>query len=59
VALINAAIDNLDFPRVSTDGVTAAGQSFRHLASLGHQRIGLVGGPENHVPSRRKLAAFP
>ncbi|HJY65509.1 MAG TPA: substrate-binding domain-containing protein, partial [Streptosporangiaceae bacterium] len=28
------------------------------LASLGHQRIGLVAGPQDHMPSRRKLAAF-
>jgi DNA-binding LacI/PurR family transcriptional regulator len=58
VVLLNAAIEGLDFPCVSTDDVTAAGQSFRHLASLGHQRIGLVVGPEDHMPSRRKLAAF-
>jgi DNA-binding LacI/PurR family transcriptional regulator len=58
VVLLNAAIENLDFPCVSTDDVVAAGQSFRHLASLGHQRIGLVVGPEDHMPSRRKLAAF-
>jgi DNA-binding LacI/PurR family transcriptional regulator len=60
VVLLNAApqIDNLDFPCVSTDDMTAAAQAFRHLASLGHQRIGLVVGPEDHVPSRRKLAAF-
>jgi DNA-binding LacI/PurR family transcriptional regulator len=58
VVLVNAAIDNLDFPCVSTDDVIAAGQSFRHLASLGHERIGLVLGPEDHMPSRRKLGAF-
>jgi DNA-binding LacI/PurR family transcriptional regulator len=58
VVLVNAAIDNLDFPCVSTDDVIAAGQSFRHLASLGHERIGLVLGPQDHMPSRRKLAAF-
>ena len=58
VVLINAAVENLDFPCVATDDVTAAGQSFRHLASLGHERIGLVLGPEDHMPSRRKLAAF-
>jgi DNA-binding LacI/PurR family transcriptional regulator len=58
VVLVNAAIDNLDFPCVSTDDVVAAGQSFRHLASLGHERIGLVLGPEDHMPSRRKLSAF-
>jgi DNA-binding LacI/PurR family transcriptional regulator len=58
VVLLNAAIDNLEFPSVTTDDGTAAEQAFRHLASLGHQRIGLVVGPEDHVPSRRKLAAF-
>jgi DNA-binding LacI/PurR family transcriptional regulator len=56
--LFNASIDGLDFPCVSTDDMTAAGQAFAHLASLGHQRIGLVAGPADHMPSRRKLAAF-
>jgi DNA-binding LacI/PurR family transcriptional regulator len=58
VVLINGAIDGLEFPCVATDDLTAAGQAFRHLSSLGHKRIGLVIGPEDHVPSRRKLAAF-
>ena len=58
VVLFNAAIDNLDFPCVSTDDVTAAGQAYTHLASLGHQRIGLVSVRTDHMPSRRKLAAF-
>jgi DNA-binding LacI/PurR family transcriptional regulator len=56
--LLNAAIDNLDFPCVATDDVTAAGQAYRHLESLGHQRIGLLVGPDDHMPSRRKLGAF-
>jgi DNA-binding LacI/PurR family transcriptional regulator len=56
--LINAAIENLDFPCVSTDDASAAGQAFGHLAALGHERIGLILGPEDHMPSRRKLAAF-
>jgi LacI family transcriptional regulator, repressor for deo operon, udp, cdd, tsx, nupC, and nupG len=58
VVLLNAGVEPLDLPRVSTDDVTAAEQAFRHLASLGHQRIGLVVGPEDHMPSRRKLATF-
>jgi DNA-binding LacI/PurR family transcriptional regulator len=58
VVLVNAAIDNLGFPCVATDDAIAAAQAFRHLASLGHERIGLVVGPEDHMPSRRKLAAF-
>src|ERR1700745_387170 len=55
---INAAIDNLDFPCVATDDLSAASQAFGHLTALGHERIGLVLGPEDHLPSLRKLAAL-
>jgi DNA-binding LacI/PurR family transcriptional regulator len=58
VVLINAAAEHLDFPRVSTDDAVAMEQAYGHLASLGHERIGLILGPPDHVPSRRKLAAF-
>jgi DNA-binding LacI/PurR family transcriptional regulator len=56
--LLHAAVDDLAFPVVSTDDMTATGQAYDHLASLGHRRIGLVVGPADHVPSRRKLAGF-
>ncbi len=55
--LVNAAIDELDFPRVSCDDVVAVEQAMGHLISLGHTRIGLVLGPPDHVPSARKLEA--
>jgi DNA-binding LacI/PurR family transcriptional regulator len=58
VVLINAAVDNLGFPCVSTDDGSATVQAFTHLSALGHERIGLVLGPEDHMPSGRKLAAF-
>jgi DNA-binding LacI/PurR family transcriptional regulator len=58
VVLVNAAAEQLDFPRVSTDDAVAVEQAFGHLASLGHERIGLVLGPADHMPSRRKHAAF-
>jgi DNA-binding LacI/PurR family transcriptional regulator len=58
VVLINAAIDGLDFPCVATDDISAASQAFGHLLALGHERIGLVLGPEDHMPSRRKLEGF-
>ncbi|MET8685952.1 LacI family DNA-binding transcriptional regulator [Streptomyces sp. NPDC004732] len=57
VVLINASIDGLDFPCVACDDTVAVEQAWRHLASLGHERIGLVLGPADHMPSRRKLAA--
>jgi DNA-binding LacI/PurR family transcriptional regulator len=57
VVLVNAGIEHLGFPSVSCDDAVAVEQAWRHLASLGHERIGLVLGPGDHVPSARKLAA--
>jgi len=57
VVLVNASIDDLGFPGVSCDDAVAMEQAWRHLASLGHERIGLVLGPSDHMPSVRKLAA--
>ncbi|WP_344564827.1 LacI family DNA-binding transcriptional regulator [Streptomyces axinellae] len=57
VVLINAPIGELGFPCVSCDDTVAVEQAWRHLASLGHERVGLVLGPADHMPSRRKLAA--
>jgi DNA-binding LacI/PurR family transcriptional regulator len=57
VVLINASIEGLDFPCVACDDAVAVEQAWRHLASLGHERIGLVIGPADHMPSRRKLEA--
>ncbi|BAL91808.1 putative LacI-family transcriptional regulator [Actinoplanes missouriensis 431] len=58
VVLVNAGVDELGFPRVSTDDAVAVEQAWGHLRSLGHERIGMVLGPEGHVPSRRKLGAL-
>ncbi|MEU9336157.1 LacI family DNA-binding transcriptional regulator [Streptomyces sp. NPDC048290] len=57
VVLVNAAITDLGFPCVACDDAVAVDQAWRHLESLGHERIGLVLGPVDHVPSQRKLAA--
>jgi DNA-binding LacI/PurR family transcriptional regulator len=57
VVLINAAIEDLGFPRISCDDAVAVEQAWRHLSSLGHERIGLLLGPSDHMPSQRKLAA--
>jgi DNA-binding LacI/PurR family transcriptional regulator len=58
VVLVNAAVDGIGFPTVATDDGHAVEQAYGHLTSLGHERIGLVLGPADHVPSARKLAAF-
>ncbi|MFE2051785.1 LacI family DNA-binding transcriptional regulator [Streptomyces sp. NPDC059459] len=57
VVLINAPIPDLDFPCIACDDAVAVEQSWRHLVSLGHERIGLVLGPGDHIPSRRRLQA--
>jgi len=54
VVLINAGVDDLGFSRISADDAVAVEQAFGHLVSLGHERIGLVLGSEDHMPSRRK-----
>lgn len=58
VVLLNASVDQLGFPTVSTDDVAAVELSFAHLRSLGHEKLGMVLGPPDHVPSIRKEQAF-
>jgi LacI family repressor for deo operon, udp, cdd, tsx, nupC, and nupG len=58
VVLVNAGVDDLAFPHVSTDDAVAVEQAYAHLVSLGHERVGALLGPADHVPSRRKLAAL-
>ncbi len=55
--LVNAPVDDLDFATVSCDDAVATEQALNHLRQLGHERIGLLLGPRDHVPSQRKLAA--
>ncbi|MFI0421556.1 LacI family DNA-binding transcriptional regulator [Spongiactinospora sp. 9N601] len=56
--LVNAAVEHLGFPQVSCDDGVAAAMAFGHLDSLGHRKLGLLIGPADHIPSRRKEAAF-
>jgi DNA-binding LacI/PurR family transcriptional regulator len=55
--LVNAPVSELHFATVSCDDTVATSQALNHLRSLGHERIGLLLGPRDHVPSQRKLAA--
>lgn len=55
--LVNAPVDGLGFATVSCDDATSIEQAYGHLVQLGHRRIGVLLGPRDHVPSRRKLAA--
>jgi LacI family transcriptional regulator, repressor for deo operon, udp, cdd, tsx, nupC, and nupG len=58
VVMVNAGVDDLGFPHISTDDAVAVEQAYGHLKSLGHERIGMVMGAEDHMPSRRKLSAL-
>jgi DNA-binding LacI/PurR family transcriptional regulator len=58
LVLLNAADETDGVARISVDDEAAAEQALAHLASLGHERIGLILGPEGHVPSARKLGAY-
>jgi len=55
--LVNAPVPSLAFPTVSTDDEVALELAWNHLVSLGHRRIGVVLGPADHIPSRRKREA--
>ena len=57
VVLVNAAVEKMPFPRVSCEDALAMRQALGHLFSLGHERVGLLLGPSDHVPSQLKLEA--
>jgi DNA-binding LacI/PurR family transcriptional regulator len=56
--LINGYNDRVHAPFVSPDDRAAAEMAVRHLADLGHRRIGLAVGPARFVPSLRKAEGF-
>ncbi|WP_432097226.1 LacI family DNA-binding transcriptional regulator [Streptomyces sp. bgisy100] len=58
VVAVNGMIEELKIPCVSCDDALAVELAVRHLASLGHTRIGLAVGGEGHIPAARKMASF-
>ncbi|MGG0170570.1 LacI family DNA-binding transcriptional regulator [Paenibacillus dokdonensis] len=47
-----------DILSVDNDNVQAAYDAAKHLISLGHQRIGFVSGPPNHIVSRDRMKGY-
>jgi LacI family repressor for deo operon, udp, cdd, tsx, nupC, and nupG len=56
--LINGFSAKIDAPFVSPDDRGAVRLAVTHLASLGHQRIGLAVGQRRYVPVQRKIEGF-
>ena len=58
IVFVNGYQPDIPAPFVSCDDHRAAGLAVHHLASLGHRRIGFVGGPARYVVVQRKLDGF-
>jgi DNA-binding LacI/PurR family transcriptional regulator len=58
IVLINGYVPGLDAPFISHDDVQSVELAVSHLASLGHDRIGLAVGPERFVPAQRLIEGF-
>lgn len=55
---INGNHRDISAPDFSTDDSAAVMQAVRHLASLGHKKIGLALGPARFIPSHMKAQGF-
>lgn len=58
VVALDGLAPGLSLPCVSTDDAEAVRLATRHLAQLGHTRIGLALGDVDHIVGARKEAAF-
>ena len=58
IVLINGYAQGIEVPFISCDDRIAGELAVSHLVALGHERIGLITGPERFQPVQRKLAGF-
>lgn len=58
LAFINGYRQDIDAPFFSIDDRSAMAFAVRHLAAMGHTRIGLLPGEDKRVPSQRKTHGF-
>jgi LacI family transcriptional regulator, repressor for deo operon, udp, cdd, tsx, nupC, and nupG len=58
IVLINGYVPGVEAPFVSCDDRVAGGLAVRHVAALGHRRIGLISGPSRYLPVQRKVAGY-
>lgn len=58
IVLINGYVPGVDAPFISNDDAATSELGVRHLAGLGHTRIGLALGPTRYSPVVRKIDGF-
>lgn len=58
VVLVNGRTPDLPLPSVTVDHASATLQSVLHLASLGHETIGLAIGPRRYLPTRELIQGY-
>lgn len=58
ILLLNRTIEGLPCDSVTTDGRAGAAAAVAHLVALGHERLGLVSGPNTVSTARDREAGF-
>lgn len=58
IVMVNGYLPGVDAPFVSNDDADAVDQAVRHLADLGHHRIGLAIGPPRYTTAARRISSF-
>jgi alanine racemase len=58
IVLINGYMPGIAAPFISCDDREAGDLAVSHLVALGHEKIGLVTGPERFLPVQRKVAGY-
>lgn len=58
IVLLNGRDTSLDVPHIYADEGQAAAQGINHLLDLGHERIGLVVGPQRYTATQRIVDGY-